>query len=120
MSSRRRSDEANRELRRAARVSPKTHPTIPGQVNFRAGEVEGSGLILDLSRTGAHVFRASHELEPGIQVELYFLQPSTSRRMHATCEVVRRTSSGFAVKFLRLERELEQLVLAATSKPPME
>ena len=111
-------EEGKREQRRAARVSPKTHPTIPGQVNFRAGEVEGSGLILDLSSTGAHIFRASHELEPGTKVELYFLQPSTSRRMHATCEVVRNTESGFAVKFLRLERELEQLVLAPTSKPP--
>ena len=113
-------EEAKREQRRAPRVSPRDHPKLPGHVNFSAGEVVGTGLILDLSSTGAHVFEASQRLEPGTQVELYFLQPSTSRRMHATCEVVRKTGSGFAVKFLRLERELERLVLAATSKPPEE
>ena len=112
-------DEAAWAERRAPRLSPKTHPSIPGLVNFSAGEVEGVGLILDISSTGAHV-SASRQLDPGTQVELYFLQPNTSRRMHATCEAVRRTKSGFAVKFLRLERELEQLVLSATSKPPKE
>ena len=120
MSSKRRQDELELKARRAPRVSPRAHPTIPGHVNFRAGEVEGAGLILDVSSTGAHVFEASHRLEPGTKVELSFLQPSSSRRMNASCEVVRKTGSGFAVKFLRLERELEQLVLAATAKPPKE
>ena len=45
---------------------------------------------------------------------MFFLQPSTGRKLRAVAEVLRTSpGGGFAVRFLRLERELEQLVLRA-------
>ncbi len=89
---------------------------MPGLVNFTAGKIEGSGLILDVSLTGAHVREASHRLEAGTKVDMYFLQEKTERRLHAVAEVMRETESGFAVRFLRVERELRCLVLSAVEK----
>ena len=88
---------------------------MPGRVNFVAGPIEGSGTILDVSVDGAHVFQPSDHLEPGTKVDMYFLQGSTGRRLHALSEVVRRTEFGFAVRFLRVERELTTLVLNAVN-----
>lgn len=100
--------------RGAARVSHEDYPSVPGSVHFTAGAIRGSGLILDISATGAHIYKPTKNAHPGIVIDLYFLQPETERRLHATGEVVRRTETGFAVRFLRVERELETLVLAAT------
>ncbi len=104
------------ELRSATRVSNRVHPSVPGLVNFIAGKIEGSGLILDVSVTGAYVHGASHRLEAGTRVDMYFLQAKTARRLHAIADVVRETESGFAVEFLRVERELRRLVLSAVEK----
>ncbi len=93
---------------------------MPGLVNFIAGKIEGSGFILNVSLSGAYVHEASQRLEVGTRVDLYFLQEKTERRLHAVGDVVRETESGFAVRFLRVERELRRLVLSAveTAKKP--
>ena len=108
------------DRRTAKRVLARLHPTVPGRVNFTAGEIEGGGMILDISAGGANVHEASHRLEPGTKVELFFLQPKTERRIRGEAEVVRKTKTGFAVRFLRLERELKTLVLAAVAKSKSE
>jgi len=86
---------------------------VPGSVTFTAGVIEGSGIILDISATGAHVYRPTKDLPKGAVADLFFLQPDTGRKLHAVGQVVRHTETGFAVRFLRVERELEALVLAA-------
>ena len=101
-----------RERSRAVRISAE-HPRVPGTVSFVAGAIQGSGTIFDISATGAHVYRPTKDLAKGAVADLFFLQPETGRKLHAVGQVVRHTDSGFAVRFLRLERELEALVLGA-------
>jgi hypothetical protein len=101
-----------RERSRAMRVSAE-HPRVPGTVSFVAGAIQGSGTIFDISATGAHVYRPTKDLAKGAVADLFFLQPETGRKLHAVGQVVRHTESGFAVRFLRIERELEALVLGA-------
>jgi len=101
-----------RERSRAVRISAE-HPRVPGTVTFVAGAIQGSGTIFDISATGAHVYRPTKDLAKGAVADLFFLQPETGRKLHAVGQVVRHTDSGFAVQFLRIERELEALVLGA-------
>jgi hypothetical protein len=111
----------NRERSRALRVTAQ-HPRVPGSVTFVAGVIEGSGTIFDISATGALVYRPSKSLPKGAVADLFFLQPETGRKLRAVGQVVRVTEDGFAVHFLRVERELEALVLAATqgAREPVE
>lgn len=102
--------------RAAPRVSQQDYPSLPGTVLFNAGAIRGSGIILDISATGANVFQPTKNLPKGVVADLYFLQPNTGRKLHAEAEVVRRTDSGFAVRFRRVERELEALVLQASEE----
>lgn len=103
-----------RARRSAKRVVAGRHPSLPGRVNFVSGELEGSGRILDISAAGAAIEDATVGLAVGTKAELFFLQSETGRKLRAVAEVVRASSSsGFAVRFLRLERELEQLVMRA-------
>ena len=104
------------DRRVAPRVSADLHPSVPGRANFIAGDVEGSGQILNVSTSGAFVAEPSHHLEAGTEVDLYFLEPKTGRRLHASGRVVRGEDSGFAVHFTRVERELLGLVLVAAGK----
>ncbi len=109
-------DGKKAERRVAPRVSADLHPSMPGHANFIAGDVVGSGQILNVSTSGAFVAGPSHHLEAGTEVDLYFLQPRTGRRLHAAGRVVRGEESGFAVQFTRVERELVGLVLGAAEK----
>jgi hypothetical protein len=108
-----------RERSRAVRVSAE-HPRVPGSVTFVAGVIQGSGTILDISATGAHIYRPTKDLPKGAVADFFFLQPGTERKLHAVGQVVRHTETGFAVRFLRIERELEALVLAASEDEALE
>lgn len=102
-----------RERSRAVRVSHRDYPRVPGSVSFQAGVIEGVGIILDISTTGAHVYRPTKDLPKGAVADFFFLQPDTGRKLHAVGQVTRNEETGFAVNFLRVERELETLVLSA-------
>lgn len=106
--------------KRAVRVSSEDYPSVPGRVFFNAGAIRGSGTLLDISATGAHIYMPDKKVPRGVVVDLYFLQSGTQRKLHATGEVVRHTQSGFAVRFIRVERELETLVLAAAAEAEAE
>ena len=107
----RRRDPSEQGERRSAerRSSP-----VSSRVHFTAGQVEGDGETLNISASGVLVVEASHVLEVGTEVDLYFLQPRTE--LHAVGSVVRKAESGFAVRFSRLDRELMRLVLAPGKK----
>ena len=107
--------EPSKAARRALRLSSARCPSVAGEVHFRSGEREGRGVIQDISLTGAKIAQTTVRLLPSEEVELLFLMGD--RRTKALASVVRQTSSGFAVRFLRIERELERLVLTATSDP---
>jgi hypothetical protein len=111
------SSRSNRRERiRGARVSSRDYPRVPGTVHFTAGVIQGSGTILDISATGAHIYRPTKDLPNGVVADLFFLQAGAERKLHAVGQVVRHTDTGFAVRFLRVERELEALVLAAAGE----
>jgi hypothetical protein len=82
-------------------------------VSYQAGVIEGVGIILDISTTGAHVYRPTKDLPKGAVADFFFLQPDTGRKLHAVGQVTRNDETGFAVHVLRIERELETLVLSA-------
>ena len=108
--------DQRRNPRRAPRVTPGRHAAVPGRVCFSCGSQTGSGTIHDISLTGAQISEASFQPAPHEQVEMLFLMGVSPRRILALARVVRRTPSGFAVRFLHLQRELERLILAATPK----
>ena len=105
------------ERRSAPRLSPGDHPTVAGRVHFACAGQKGYGNIHDISLTGAHVSEASALPEPNEEVEMLFLMGANPRRVRALARVVRRTESGFAVRFIHIQRELEELILSATPKP---
>jgi len=107
-------ESARRDHIRAVRVSTRDYPKLPGSVRFTAGAIRGDGTLLDISATGAHIYRPSKNVPRGVEIDLFFLESGSERKLHAVGEVVRRTEEGFAVRFLRVERELEKLVIAAT------
>jgi PilZ domain len=109
-----------KERSRAVRVSHQDYPRVPGRVVFTAGVIEGAGIIMDISATGAQIYRPSKMLPKGAVADLFFLQPDTQRKLHAVGQVVRLTDDGFGVQFLRVERELEQLVLSAAGNAKQE
>jgi len=113
--------KANRKERsRAVRVSNRDYPSVPGSVTYRAGVIEGVGIILDISTTGAHVYRPTKGLPKGVVADFFFLQPQTGRKLYAVGQVTRIDEDGFAVHFLRIERELESLVLSAAQDAEIE
>jgi hypothetical protein len=111
---------APKPKRSAQRVSHREYPSVPGHVSFSAGAIRGQGILLDISATGAHVYMPTKIVPRGVELEMFFLQSETERKLYAVGEVVRRTESGFAVRFVRVERELETLILAATGEEPEE
>ena len=100
--------ESSRPQRVASWVSSRKHPSVPGLTNFAAGEINGQGIIRDISASGAAIIEATERLAVVTAVELLFLQPGRERKLRAIGEVVRETPDGFAVRFQRIERELEQ------------
>jgi hypothetical protein len=102
--------------RRAPRVSSREFPELPDRVNYRADGTDGTGVLWDISASGAQVAEASSRLQPGTAVDMYFLLGRDLRPAHAVAEVVRETRSGFCVRFQRIERPLTELVLSAAAK----
>ncbi len=106
------------ERREASRLTAWTRKSDPDAVHFVADDQEGSGVLRNVSTTGALVEGVSRQVPCGVMIDLYFLfGRGRKRRVHAIGKVVRETETGFAVRFSRIERELERLVLSARPKP---
>ena len=88
-------------------------PRMPGRVHYSAGRVEGEGLIHDLSLTGARVEEVSQNLAPGTRIELYFSVGQDRVPIHAQAEVVRQSRRGFAIRFVKLDNKMKDLLFAA-------
>ena len=69
-------------------------PRLPGRVRFSAGRQEGTGLIEDLSLSGAHIAEANWCPDPGTQVRLYFASKESERPLCAFGKVIRSTEAS--------------------------
>lgn len=83
-----------------------------------AGEREGSGTLVNISRSGARLDGSSHVPELGSKVRLYvFIQPVSPFELSG--EVVRVDEEGFAIRYSNLDAEVGRLVddVAALVRP---
>jgi len=106
------------EGRSSPRLTAWARSSDPDAVHFVADDQEGSGVLRNVSTTGALLEEVSRPVPCGVVVELYFrFGRGRRRRVHTIGKVVRETETGFAVRFSRIERALERLVLSARPKP---
>ena len=76
---------------------------------YSSGRCDGTGVLADVSYSGAHVGRASTRPEIGALVRLFvFLRPSDPFELIG--RVVRHTDDGFAVELQDLEVEIGHFV----------
>ena len=74
-----------------------------------AGEMEGSGQLVNISRSGARLDNATHLPELGTKVRLYiFIQPVSPFELAG--EVVRAEDETFAIRYGNLDPEVGRLV----------
>ena len=95
------SDSSNR--RRAGRVSTQFESL------YSAGRTEGTGVLADISFTGAMVEGASMKPEIGKPLRIYvFVQPVAPFELVGT--VVRHTENGFAIEYPDVSDEVRRFV----------
>lgn len=76
---------------------------------YSAGRNEGTGMLADVSYSGAHLEGASLQPEIGKQLRIYvFIQPVSPFELVGT--VVRHTDAGFAIEFSHLSEEVRRFV----------
>ena len=76
---------------------------------YSLGREEGSGVLVDLSYSGARLENATLAPEPGTKVRLYvFVQPIQPFELIG--HVVRHTENGFAIEVDVLDAEIRNLV----------
>ena len=74
-----------------------------------AGETEGAGTLVNISRSGARLDAASHAPEVGTKVRLYiFIQPVCPFELAG--EVIRVEGTTFAIRYSNLDPEVGRLV----------
>ncbi len=70
-----------------------------GWARYQSGEIEGQGLVTNLSQTGAMVERCSEPLDPGVKLVLRLKPAGGFKTVSVEAEVVRTTEEGFALRF---------------------
>ncbi len=98
--------------RRPERRDPQRYELrIP--VDYQSSGRQGTGLLWDISTSGARIEQAPVSVQVGTEVTLLlaFLPGATPVSLRG--EVVRQTKSGFAVKFLPLEGRVRLLLKVA-------
>jgi len=92
-------------------VERRNHPRFQTRFDVlcSAGEHEGSGTLVNISRSGARLDCASHMPELGSKVRLYiFIQPISPFEISG--EVVRYEDDTFAIRYSNLDPEIGRLV----------
>jgi hypothetical protein len=76
---------------------------------YSAGRTEGTGMLADISYSGALIEGTSSRPEIGNPMRLFvFIQPVSP--VELVGEVVRHTEHGFAMEFTKLSDELKRFV----------
>ncbi len=92
-------------------VNRRSHPRFQTRFDVlcSAGEREGSGTLVNISRSGARLDTSSHMPELGTKVRLYvFIQPVCPFELSG--EVVRCDGTTFAIRYSNLNPEVGRLV----------
>ncbi len=79
-------------------------------VGCRSGIQEGSGQLVNISHMGALL--VSNLIHPplGRLVKIWFNAPDMDATIELTGTVVRKTKDGFAIRFLTVTKEFQQLM----------
>jgi len=92
-------------------VDRRNHPRFRTKFDVlcSAGETEGAGTLVNISRSGAQIDGASHSPEIGTKVRLYvFIQPVCPFELAG--EVIRADEETFAIRYSNLDPEVGRLV----------
>ena len=92
-------------------MNRRTHPRFQTRFDVlcSAGEREGAGTLVNISRSGARLDTSSHMPELGTKVRLYvFIQPVCPFELSG--EVVRCDGTTFAIRYSNLDAEVGRLV----------
>ena len=108
------------ERRAAPRVPGGSQPGVPGQVTFFSSEIQGGGQVRNISVGGALISSSPPYPSLGSEVEMYFAQPERQEPLYAVGKVVHQTDSGFAVRFLLIQPELQQALSSLVQKKKKE
>jgi hypothetical protein len=98
------------EQRRARRIEKL------GWARYESGEVEGQGLVTNLSESGALVERCSRPLLAGAKIVLRLKPAGGHPSVELEAEVVRATRDSFALRFTAVGEQARSL-LADTLGP---
>jgi hypothetical protein len=86
---------------------------------YSAGRLEGTGVLQDLSYSGAHFEEVSLRPDIGLEIRAYiFIQPVSP--LELVGRVVRHSENGFAIEYKVSDPEVQRLVddVAAIVCPP--
>ncbi len=92
-------------------MNRRSHPRFQTRFDVlcSAGEREGSGTLVNISRSGARLDTSSHIPELGTKVRLYvFIQPVCPFELSG--EVVRSDGTTFAIRYSNLDADVGRLV----------
>ncbi len=92
-------------------MNRRTHPRFQTRFDVlcSAGGTEGSGTLVNISRSGARLDTSSHMPELGTKVRLYvFIQPVCPFELAG--EVVRCDGTTFAIRYSNLDADVGRLV----------
>ena len=103
---------SDRRSRRRAGDGPQraTRERFPAHAFFTADGVEGRGVLVDLSVTGARIEKATNRVATGTSINLQIAVREDCFPMEIEAEVVRDTESGFAIEFSRVDSRLKNFL----------
>ncbi|MEE9280272.1 MAG: PilZ domain-containing protein [Myxococcota bacterium] len=89
---------------------------LSGPVEYRGDAVLGTGTIWNVSASGALVERASTIVETGTPLRIRVSYYPGSFEIELPSEVVRTTSTGFAIRFTDLDESSRRLLARVLSR----
>jgi Trk K+ transport system NAD-binding subunit len=94
----------------------KPRANVRFRVAYRGPSFEGTGIVLNISTTGALIEDADRLLMTGIDIMLAFSFFEDSVPIEVPAEVVRETEQGFGVQFRKLNPRTRSVLAMAISK----
>ncbi len=79
---------------------------LPCSVEFEVGQDRGRAFMLDISTDGVRVEEADLRLEAGQVTKLILNLSEDAEPVEVEIEVVRQTETGFAGRFVNLDRQV--------------
>lgn len=99
-------------------MSIDTRYAFPAPVGYEGDSISGSGIIANISRSGALIDPADPPVAPGANLGVRLSYFQGSYEVELLAEVVRATEAGFAVRFSDLRREVRSLLDAILPGDP--